>query len=491
MKLNIKVFIIILISSIFPLGIGILIGVVNLNLGTLLPVILSLFLASSAAFLLSSQLSSSVKKIVNSISLIKAGHFNQLVDIRSKDELEEIAQNLNQLSQKLGACFSKTGQEKDILSYHNNLLNIVLSSIPDGIIALDLSKKVVIVNQTALSLTGYQASEITGQVIDKLMHFYDQEDEILPSSYCPTNLNIESGLIYHSKNPLRFEGKQGKQTFIQLLSSHIQGNPQTNLGCILLLHDISKEEGLEQMKLDFVSMASHELRTPLTSIIGYLSVFIEENKSKLTGEQVMFLDRIFVSAKQIATLIENLLNVSKIERGMLAVSMAPVDWQAQVTKVVGDLQNQAKLKNITLILHLPDKTLPKVMADPIRINEVVGNLITNAINYTKEGGKVDVSIETNPSEVITSVQDTGVGIPKEAIPHLFNKFFRVSGNLGQSSKGTGLGLYISKSIIDRHKGRIWVESEEGKGSKFSFSLPQASSHSQTPIVNAGLILPIN
>jgi len=269
-------------------------------------------------------------------------------------------------------------------------------------------------------------------------------------------------------------GKDGKQAKVNLTTTKIDSSVQTNLGCLLILHDLSREEELEKMKLDFVSMASHELKTPLTSIIGYLSVFINENKGKIPFDEIDLLEKSQVSAQQLLTLVQNILNVNKIERDQLAVSPQSVDYEAILQKSVEDLQNQAKQKNITLALNLPTESMPKVLADPIRIGEVVTNLMANAINYTNAGGKVEVSLEVSPTQVTTMVADSGLGIPKEAIPHLFNKFFRVSNTAQQASKGTGLGLYIARSIITKLGGKIWVESEMGKGSKFYFTLPVAS-----------------
>ncbi|MBI2334430.1 HAMP domain-containing histidine kinase [Candidatus Daviesbacteria bacterium] len=293
-----------------------------------------------------------------------------------------------------------------------------------------------------------------------MIKLFSEQEEILPKTYCRGSFN----------KPVKVVGKEGKQTKVNLMTTQAEGTVQTNLSCILILHDLSKEEELEQMKLDFVSMASHELKTPLTNIIGYLSVFIEENRPKLTKEQAELLDRSLVSARQLQALVENLLSVNKIEREQMAVSVEQVDLNAVLDKAVEDLQNQAKLKNI-ILNYTKDATLPKVMADPLRLAEVINNLVANAISYTGAGGRVSVYSNSAPNEIVTTVEDTGVGIPAEAIPHLFNKFFRVSNTLQKGSKGTGLGLYISKSIIQKLNGRIWVESEPGKGSKFHFSLP--------------------
>lgn len=231
----------------------------------------------------------------------------------------------------------------------------------------------------------------------------------------------------------------------------------------------------EESEIDFVSMAAHELLTPLTSIRGYLSVFMKENKGKFDSTQNLFLHRIDVAVQQMMGLTENLLNVSRIERRAFSISMQVIDWVDNVAEVFDEFLERAKDKKIKLVFVKPQEHTFFVKADKIRINEVLLNLLSNAISYTGVNGKVSVSIEQKGQEVITHFADTGVGIPKNAMPHLFTKFFRVSGKTSQGVKGTGLGLYIARAIVERHGGRIWVESEVDKGSTFSFSLPVASS----------------
>ncbi|MBI2330142.1 PAS domain-containing protein [Candidatus Daviesbacteria bacterium] len=337
----------------------------------------------------------------------------------------------------------------------------ILSSIIDGIIALDFNKNVIFVNRTAEELTGYLQSEIVGRPIDQFIHLFSDSEEILAKTYCQKNFNQTAKLV----------SKISKQTKINILTTQVSGTVQTNINCILILHDLSREEELEQMKLDFVSMASHELKTPLTSIVGYLSVFLNEGRNKLPKEDLMLLDKAFVAAQQLQTLIQNLLNVNKIEKEQLSVSPELINYLTILSKAVEDLRSQATQKEIVLNLVPPLQTLPQVMADPIRLGEVVTNLVANAINYTNPGGKVEITTSVSPTEVTTTIIDTGIGIPKEAVPHLFTKFFRVSNAEQKASKGTGLGLYIAKSIIEKLHGKIWVESEVGMGSKFSFTLP--------------------
>jgi two-component system, OmpR family, phosphate regulon sensor histidine kinase PhoR len=160
-----------------------------------------------------------------------------------------------------------------------------------------------------------------------------------------------------------------------------------------------------------------------------------------------------------------------MEKGAFTINKKQTDLVTLVKEHVIDIQNRAKEKSIALQFIEPRFKLPDMYIDPLSISEVVINLVSNAVTYTPPSGKVTVTLEKHEQDVIIHVQDTGEGIPQSAIPHLFTKFFRVSGTLEQGSKGNGLGLYISKAIVEMHHGKIWVKSELGKGSTFSFSLP--------------------
>lgn len=404
-----------------------------------------------------------LSSLLKGTETLSQGNLNFRVDVRSGDEFESLGQSFNLMAEKLQQSFTKLEQDTSLISAERNRLSTVLSSLTDGIMAIDFNKNIILANKAAESLTGYTLSEMQGRPIDEFIHLFDDSEELTPKSYCQIN---SFGQV------LNLLGKNGKEVKVGLTASPVSQELQTNLSCILLLHDLSREQELEQMKLDFVSMASHELKTPLTSIMGYLSVFINENRGKIPRDELDLLEKSLVSSQQLLTLIQNILNVNKIEKEKLTIAAEPIDYASILAKVVmEDLQNQAKQKNITLTLTPSQTPLPKVLADPLRITEVVTNLVANAINYTNPGGQVNVFVHPTPQEVITTVSDTGVGIPKEALSHLFNKFFRVSNQLQKASKGTGLGLYIAKSIIEKLNGKIWVESEVGKGSKFSFTLP--------------------
>lgn len=441
-----------------PSGLAILTASTNPLISVGVATLVALISAISLFILLSP-----LDTLLKGVESFSSGNLNMRIDLRSGDEFEEMARSYNLMAEKLSHAIQSLENDKNIISFDKSKLITILSSIIDGIIAIDMSRNIVMVNKAAENMIGASQDQMVGKPLEQFIHLFSDTEEVPPSLYCKTN-------TIQTLNLIRSDGNKVK---VNLIAAPIAEGIQTNLNCILIMHDLSREQELEQMKFDFVSMASHELKTPLTNIIGYLSVFIDENKNKVLREELELLERSLISARQLHTLVENLLSVNKIEREQTFVSKEIVDYTPIIQKGVEDLQNQAKQKNISLTLNLPRESLPKVFADQIRITEVINNLIANAINYTNAGGKINVSIKVMPTEVVTAVEDTGVGIPKEAIPHLFTKFFRVSNKSQQASKGTGLGLYISKSIIDKLGGRIWVESEVNQGSKFYFSLPIA------------------
>jgi two-component system sensor histidine kinase VicK len=373
------------------------------------------------------------------------------------------------MAQQLKQSIESIQQERNVIAAERNKLSLVIAGIQDAIIAVDLNQNVTLLNRAAEDMIGLKLEEVVGQPIHQLFTLQNGTEEIEVNTYCPISLDGQEGVVY-SMEKLRLKNSK-KDIFINILTGKIRDGSTTNLGCIITMHNVSKEIQLEEMKLDFVSMAAHELRTPLTAVRGYLSVFMRENSGKFNDEQTSFLNRIATSTQRLASLVDNLLNVSKIERHGLNISPQPVDWPQHVKDLMPDFESYAKEQKVTLAYDEPTVAIPLVNIDTLKIDEVLSNLVTNAITYTRSGGHVHVTIEKIGNEVVTSIKDDGQGIPEDAVPHLFTKFFRVAGKLEQGSKGTGLGLYISKAIIELHKGRIWVETKVGKGSTFKFALP--------------------
>ena len=237
-----------------------------------------------------------------------------------------------------------------------------------------------------------------------------------------------------------------------------------------------KLKEVDKLKDEFVSLASHELRTPMTIIKSYLWMILEREKSGINEKQKTYLDRAYASTERLINLVNDMLNVSRIESGRLTLNLKSTDIAELANTVYQEMLPKAQELEINLEITKPEVPLPKVLIDPERIEQVLINLVGNSLKFTPKDGKISISFSTKESFVIITISDTGKGIAKEDLPKLFQKFGMIGNNYltKQSTQGTGLGLYLSKSIIELHGGKIWVESEgEGKGSKFSFTLKTA------------------
>ncbi len=425
-------------------------------------VILSLWLSSTIV--------GPIEVLQEGTNILGSGNLKYRLDIKTGDEIEKMSNSFNQMATNLQDAFDKLEKDAGIIAAERNKLMVLVSAITDAVVAVDTNRGIIIFNKAAEKITGSGAGEMIGRKIDNVLRIYDADQELTPEQYCPIKENSFEGVVFQKEN-LKIKTND-KEIYANITSEKIKEGASVNLGCILTIHDVSEEKQLEEMKLDFVSMAVHELRTPLTSVIGYLSVFIGENKHKLTEEQNKFLNRIKISTERLITLVENLLSASKIEKGAFTLTTEKTDWVELAKKHVVELADQAKDKNIGLTFHDPGQKLYAIV-DNLRIGEVITNLLANAIAYTNPGGQIDVWFEADDKQITTHVKDTGGGIPPDALPHLFTKFFRVTNSLRHKSKGTGLGLFITKNIVEMHNGKIWVKSQPGEGSVFSFSLPRA------------------
>src|SRR5579872_7295057 len=355
------------------------------------------------------------------------------------------------------------------ISYTNAVKNAqvaIFSSLNEAAIVLDTKGNILLFNERAEKLIGITSQNAIGKQIDSILKLYTDQTLIPYSIYGLGNGNAKKQNFTFS---LQLNNGNKTEILITVAKNLIGRSNQT----LISLLDTSKEKQLEEMKVDFVSMAAHELRTPLTAIRGYASLLQMHYAVKLDASAKELLTRLLVSTTTLTNLIDNLLSVSRIERNNLTIEGKPIDLGIIIKDIFNSYKQEAQTRRQQFVLNLPD-TLTMVMADPFRIGQVFINLISNAITYTPEGGKVTISISVKSEHLEIVIQDTGEGIPKEAMPRLFTKFFRVSGSLEQGSKGSGLGLYITKSIIEMHHGKIWAESIMGKVTTFTFTIPIAS-----------------
>jgi signal transduction histidine kinase len=227
---------------------------------------------------------------------------------------------------------------------------------------------------------------------------------------------------------------------------------------------------LNDLKTEFLSMVSHDLLSPLSSVEGFLSLMLKEEVGPLTGQQKEFLTLCAGSLQRVTMLIDDLLDLSRIEAGAVKIRPELVDLRDLLALARREHEPSAREKGLTLALSVPDG-LPLVNADPHRLRQVVDNLLRNALKFTPEGGRVLLSARRRGDEVIVSVKDTGIGLSETEREKVFERYYQVEESASRRARGAGLGLAICKSLVEHHGGRIWVDSVPGRGSDFQFSLP--------------------
>jgi two-component system NtrC family sensor kinase len=246
-----------------------------------------------------------------------------------------------------------------------------------------------------------------------------------------------------------------------------QLTPVEGVGRVLMMQDITHLKELDRLKTEFVATVSHDLRTPLTTIQGYVELL--PKVGPLNERQSQFVERVEGSVQNITDLINDLLDIRRIE-AELDLEMEPYDLRDVIDDAIEPLRVPAEEKDQTLRWDRPE-VLPLVRANPRRMKQVVTNLVNNAIKYTPKGGRISIEAAQDDEHVVVRVSDNGIGIPPSKQPRIFDRFYRVESEETADIKGTGLGLAIVKAVVEKHKGRVWVDSTPGEGSVFTFVLP--------------------
>ena len=326
-------------------------------------------------------------------------------------------------------------------------LEAILKQTEDGVIVVDQENRLLLMNHTAQQAFGVDDRLVGRSVVET---FDDQQ--LLALMRAPGDLPRREEIVLRDGRVF-----------------NAQRTPIQGVGQAVVMQDITHLKELDRIKSEFVTTVSHDLRSPLTAILGYVELI--DRAGEVNDQQREFIRRVRHSVEQIRVLITDLLDLGRIEAGMDAAKQStPLPVLARYA--IDGLRASAESKNLELEADLPDD-LPLITGDPIRLRQLIGNLLENAIKYTPPGGRVHIETLSEDDQVILRVSDNGPGIPPGDQPYLFDKFFRAS-NVPDETPGTGLGLSIVKSIVDSHNGRIWVESVLGQGTRFTVVLPAAS-----------------
>ncbi len=376
-------------------------------------------------------------------------------------------EQLNAIGQEIGVAIENV-RTLQVTRRERATLTSVMDSMVDGLILVDTSGKISYWNPRAAEFLGIPAAVALGRPAMGIAR------RIAMGSTDPERVSgqLADALLHFRSFPvIEYELVRPQPRTVRSLLFPITGDSGEDLGYGVTLRDVSREKELDEMKLQLLSTVSHELRTPLASIKGFTTSLLREDITWDQKTQRDFLEIIDAEGDRLAELISNLLDMSRIDAGTLAMELEEVRLGTLLRDAIAAAKIQAPQHVFSL--HIPAR-LPLVSADPRRIRQVLHNLLENAVKYSPPGSKVAVAVRHDPPFVRISVTDEGIGIPQEYQERVFERFFQVDSASTRRVGGSGLGLAISRSIVEAHGGRIWVQSEPGNGSTFIFTLPVAA-----------------
>jgi PAS domain S-box-containing protein len=346
-------------------------------------------------------------------------------------------------------------------------IDALFASIGDGAIATDEYGRIVRINTIALNILGYAEKDVLGKWYPgTIIAVTDDGREVNLMERSISKAFISGKAVSENSYYLH---KDGHKIPVSISVSPILIHERP-IGAINLFRDITQEYEIDRLKSEFISLASHQLRTPLSSIKTYSHMLLEGFMGDLNNDQKQALESVVDASDRMNQLTDTLLNITRIEAGSMTISKNKVDINLIAQKIIREQIIEAEAKKITIIFKTPKKSI-LVNTDQFIIKEILTNLLSNAIKYTPVNGEITVQIKPKNDEIICSVTDTGIGIPESSHDQIFNKFFRAPNVVNRDTTGTGLGLYLIKSLADRINIPIWFESKEGNGSTFCFSLP--------------------
>ncbi|PWK16534.1 ATP-binding protein [Tumebacillus permanentifrigoris] len=413
--------------------------------GTGIAVLLTAFLI----ILLSRTITHPIVEITKKAGAMARGDFEQEVSIRSDDEIGQLGEMFNTLSRRLREALKENAQEKD-------KLEAILEHMSDGVVAIGADYRILLANAAAAKLLGAdEPDQLLNMSMNSVIVLQDDETDSanLMSGEHEFTLGGTSGRILHAYTaPFRGAGEER--------------------GAVIVLRDVTEQEREDRARRDFVANVSHEIRTPLTTIKSYIEA-LEDGAIESPNHARKFLSVIHTETDRMVRMVSDLLQLSRLDSGRESWKFTQHNLRELVQNACFRFAMQLQRREVSLAFEVPTTLTVNVDAD--KLDQVFDNLISNAIKYTQDGGRIRV-IAYRPSGkfILVQVVDTGMGIPKEDLPQIFNRFYRVDKARSRVMGGTGLGLSIARQIVEAHGGQIQIDSEEGQGTAVSFTLPVAT-----------------
>ena len=390
------------------------------------------------------QLNKKVKDLI-------AGDYSHVLDLQGSTEITNIANNLNDLSEVIRLTHENLEQE-------SKRLNSILSYMTDGVLATNRRGQIIMINDMAKKQLGIVKDEALNQNILELLHIEDEYElrDLITQS---PELMIDS------------QDVNGEYISIRVRFALVRRESGFISGLVAVLHDTTEQEKEERERRLFVSNVSHELRTPLTSVKSYLEALDEGALSEPVAPD--FIKVSLDETNRMMRMVTDLLHLSRIDNATSNLDVELINFTAFITFILNrfdKIKSQDENLKYELIRDYPITSV-WIEIDTDKMTQVIDNILNNAIKYSPDGGKITVSMKTTDDQMILSISDQGLGIPKQDLPKIFDRFYRVDRARSRAQGGTGLGLAIAKEIIKQHNGFIWAKSEYGKGSTFTIVLP--------------------
>ena len=392
-----------------------------------------------------------LKEINQKVKDLIAGDYSQVLDLQGSTEITNITNNLNDLSEVILLTQENLEQE-------SKRLNSILSYMTDGVLATNRRGQITMINDMAKKQLGVQKEDVLNKSILELLKIEDEYELRDLITQIP-ELTIDS------------QDVNGEYLSLRVRFALVRRESGFISGLVAVLHDTTEQEKEERERRLFVSNVSHELRTPLTSVKSYLEALDEGALYDPVAPD--FIKVSLDETNRMMRMVTDLLHLSRIDNATSQLDVELINFTAFITFILNrfdKMRSQDDEKKYELVRDYPINSV-WIEIDTDKMTQVIDNILNNAIKYSPDGGKITVSMKTTDDQMILSIKDQGLGIPKQDLPKIFDRFYRVDRARSRAQGGTGLGLAIAKEIIKQHNGFIWAKSEYGKGSTFTIVLP--------------------
>jgi signal transduction histidine kinase/chemotaxis receptor (MCP) glutamine deamidase CheD len=404
------------------------------------------------------------------VPLIVPGIFTSLLNISSTEaNIFEDAEELQKIRTIIGSAAQTIERLNELINAEKSRLSDLVKSMTNGVVMFDVNREIIIANPMIRQISGYDSDKF------KLGDFLELFQKAKIADKTLSNINIEEGVrkVLSQGIAITFKEVPFKNAIYEIFITPVRNEEKKVSGGAIIVHDITHVKAVDKMKTEFVSIASHQLRTPLTSINWNIELLLGGDAGQLTEEQKKFLQDVHDSSQRMAHLVSELLNVSRLETGRIKIEPNPAQLEDLIQEIIKEEDPLIKKKKCMVVFQKPKVKLPELNIDKSLVRQVIHNMITNAVKYSTDDKtcEITVMLVEKGSEYILSVEDEGIGIPKEAQDRIFEKMFRADNALEVATEGTGLGLYVAKMIMEASGGKMWFESKEGVGSTFYISFP--------------------